>query len=151
MENNIATTQKLQGGFITVPSYLQGEETKALSPVEESDNETTYELDGQQQTTLVQQTADQIQDSISEVLSDQTYYPHIIKISVNEDCSEFEVTFSSTELTIYETTLRMSLYLAGNKYQLYTGVPSDKLFTAVHYIDNITGEIFITGDSTELN
>lgn len=150
LEGRIDTEQILEGGTITVPSYLQGDETRELTPTEESGSDITYELNNVQQSELVNQTTAQLQSSITEVLSDKKNYPHITKISVNESCSEFTVLFTSHELTLYETTLRLSLYLAGDKYQLYSGTPENALSTIVHYTDASTGEVFLSGTSSEL-
>lgn len=150
LDGKLDTDQTLEGATVTVPSYLQGEDTKELSPIEESDSSVTYELNSTQQSELVNQAASQLQSSITEVLSDKKNYPHITKISVNEDCTEFTVLFSSHELTLYETTLRLSLYLVGDKYQLYCGIPEASLSTTVHYADASNGEIFLTGTSNEL-
>lgn len=150
LEGLIDTEQTLEGGTITVPSYLQGNETRELIPTEESGSDITYELNSVQQSELVNQTTALLQSSITEVLSDKKNYPHITKISVNESCSEFTVLFTSHELTLYETTLRLSLYLAGDKYQLYSGTPENALSTIVHYTDASTGEVFLSGTSSEL-
>lgn len=150
LEGRLDTEQTLGGGTITVPPYLQSNETAELTPAEESDSGITYELNSIQQSELVNQTAAQLSSSITEVLSDKKNYPHITKISVNEACSEFTVLFTSHELTLYETTLRLSLYLAGDKYQLYLGTPENALSTVVHYADASTGEIFLSGTSSEL-
>lgn len=150
LEGRLDTEQTLEGGTITVPPYLQSDETAELTPAEESDSGITYELNSIQQSELVNQTAAQLSSSITEVLSDKKNYPHITKISVNEACSEFTVLFTSHELTLYETTLRLSLYLAGDKYQLYLGTPESALSTVVHYADASTGEVFLSGTSGEL-
>lgn len=151
LEGTLDTEQTLEGGTITVPSHLQEEATDQLPVIEETASSITYELNSVQQSELVNHTAASLQNSITEVLSDKKNYPHITKISVNKDCSEFNILFSSHDLTIYETTLRLSLYLAGNKYQLYSGIPEEELLTTVHYADASSGDIFATGTSKELH
>lgn len=136
---------------LIVPSYLNGAETEDFSIAEEGEDSVTYHLDETQQAEAVDQVSAQLKDSINQVLADKDFYPNITKISVTKNYSVFDVTFSGTEINTYETTLRMSLYIAGDKLQLYQGVPEDKLLTTVNYIDGETGEVFSTGDSSNLH
>lgn len=150
LTGEIKKAESLEGGNITVPTYLQGEETQSLKPYESTADFVTYHLNGEQQTAILNQITEQIENSISQVLSDKKFYPNITAISVNEDCSEFDVTFSASEITTYETTLRMSLYIAGNKYQLYQGIPEEQITTTVNYIEASSGKIFATGSSADI-
>lgn len=136
---------------LIVPSYLNGDETEDFSIAEEGEDSVTYHLDEVQQAEAVDQVSSQLKDSINQVLADKDFYPNITKISASKNYSVFDVTFSGTEINTYETTLRMSLYIAGDKFQLYQGVPEDKLLTTVNYIDGETGEVFSTGDSSSLH
>lgn len=136
---------------LIVPSYLNGDETEDFSIAEEGEDSVTYHLDEVQQAEAVDQVSSQLKDSVNQVLADKDFYPNITKISVSKNYSVFDVTFSGTEINTYETTLRMSLYIAGDKLQLYQGVPEDKLLTTVNYIDGETGEVFSTGDSSNLH
>lgn len=135
---------------LTVPSYLNGAETDSFSIVEEHEDSVTYHLDENQQTETLNKIAAQIKESLNQVVTDKQYYPNIVEISFNENYSICDVTFSGTEINTYETTLRMSLYIAGNKFQLYQGNPEASLLTVVNYIDDSTGEIFSAGDSGSL-
>lgn len=136
---------------LIVPSYLNGAETEDFSIAEEGEDSVTYHLDEVQQAEAVDQVSSQLKDSINQVLADKDFYPNITKISASKNYSVFDVTFSGTDINTYETTLRMSLYIAGDKLQLYQGVPEDKLLTTVNYIDGETGEVFSTGDSSSLH
>ena len=151
LTGEIKKIEHSEGGSITVPSYLQGEETISLSPSESTEDSVTYQLDTQQQTDILNQLTNQIESSVSQVLSDKKFYPDITAISVNEDCTEFNVTFSSSEITIYETTLRMSLYIAGDKFQLYQGIPEEQISTTVNYIEASNGKVFATGSSADIH
>lgn len=137
----------LYSGELTVPSYLQGEETAAFSVVGETEDSITYHLTKEQQTEAVSLIAAQFKDSIDQVLADKEFYPHITEISISQNPTVIDVFFSGTQLNTYETTLRMSLYIAADKLQLYYGIAADEILTTVNYIDKDTGEIFSTGDS----
>lgn len=134
-------------GELTVPSYLQGEEAASFSVVEETEDSITYHLTKEQQTETASLLAEQFKDSIDQVLADKEFYPHITGISINQNPTVIDVFFSGTQLNTYETTLRMSLYIAADKLQLYHGIAADEILTTVNYIDKDTGEIFSTGDS----
>lgn len=136
---------------LIVPSYLNGAETEDFSIADEGEDSVTYHLDETQQAEAVDQVSAQLKDSINQVLADKEFYPNITEISVSKNYSVFDVTFSGTEINTYETTLRMSLYITGDKLQLYQGVSEDKLLTTVNYIDGETGEVFSTGDSSNLH
>lgn len=134
-------------GELTVPSYLQGEEAASFSIAEETEDSITYHLTKEQQTEAASLLAEQFKDSIDQVLADKEFYPHITGISINQNPTVIDVFFSDTQLNTYETTLRMSLYIAGDKLQLYHGIAADEILTTVNYIDQATGEVFSTGDS----
>lgn len=151
LEGELARADNFHGGSLTVPAYLQGSETDGFLVVEETEDYITYQMDESQQTQAVDRMALNIRESINQVLADREFYPDITGISVNEDCTEFNVSFSGTDLNIYETTLRMSLYIAGEKYQLYQGKNKDELLTTVNYIDGATGELISTGNSKDLH
>lgn len=156
LEEQIGTKEDLSGGRLTVPSYLQGDETDGLQKAEDSASEgdvasITYDLSGDEQEQLISQAKQQLLDSIAEVLSDKKYYPHITKISVSENCQTFDVTFSEAQPNSYELALRMAFYLSGDKYQLYAGTPASEILTTVNYVDAATGEIFAAGNSGEMN
>ena len=94
--------------------------------------------------------AAQIEDSINQVLADKEYYPNVTGISVNPECTEFNVTFSSKNLSLYENVLHMSLCIVGDKFQLYQGKQEGELMTVVNYIEVDSGEVFNTITSKEI-
>lgn len=138
-------------GKMKIPSYLFCNETDHLPILEENEDSITCELTQIQQKELLYGLVSQLEDGINQVLSDKAYYPALTEISINKDCTEFNVTFSGTELNTYETTLRMSLYIAGDKLQLYQGIPEAQILTVVNYINSDTGETFSEGNSGSLH
>ncbi len=150
LEGTLAEAPQFSDGELNVPDYLQGDETENFSVIEETDDAVTYELSGSERSEAAAQIGIQIEESINQVLSDKEHYPGITGVSVNENCTEFNVTFSGVSLSLYESTLPMSLYIIGNKFQLYQGTPEEELLTTVNYIDESTGEIFFTGTSLEM-
>lgn len=164
MEGSIEVIETLPDRDIMVPEYLQGEREEELNKEKNSEedfieenpdqetgsDEIVYHLSGEEQTENARQVAAQIEDSINQVLADKDYYPNITGISVNPECTEFNVTFSSRVLSLYENVLPMSLCIVGDRFQLYQGKQEDELLTVVYYIDVDSGEVFNTFNSKEI-
>jgi len=93
------------------------------------------------------ETAEAIASSLDEVLNNKEYYPDINKITVCDDASIFNVHFSSADINVYETALRMSLYFVGMEYQSQAGIEP---YVEVNYIDDSTGKAFSRGNSSEI-
>ena len=157
MEGTIEVVEDLPERDIEIPEYMKSEEDLSREEEEEDaadhleeEEKTTAHLSGEEQTEAARQIAGQIEDSINQVLADKDYYPNITGISVNAECTEFNVTLSSKEISLYENVLPMSLCIVGNKFQLYQGKQEDELMTVVNYIDADSGEIFSTINSGEI-
>lgn len=144
MEGSIEVATELPDRDIRIPDYMGENEEGA------GEEEPVYHLSGEEQTEKARQVAAQIEDSINQVLADKDFYPNVTAISVNPECTEFNVTFSSRELSLYENVLHMSLCIVGNRFQLYQGKQESDLMTVVNYIDESSGEIFNTINSQEI-
>ncbi len=145
LDGNIEVTKELPDRDITVPEYLKENAEPAEDP-----EETAVHLSGEEQAEEASLIADHIKESIDQVLTDKDYYPNITGISVNPECTEFNVTLSSREVSLYENVLPLSLCIVGDKFQLFQGKNEDELMTVVNYIDESTGEIFETINSNDI-
>ncbi len=155
MEGSIEVEADLPDRDIKVPDYLmegdeQNSNEESNSDLKEGAEEPVYHLSGEEQSEKARQVAMQIEDSVNQVLADKEFYPNIAGISVNPECTEFNVTFSSRELSLYENVLQMSLCIVGDRFQLYQGKQESELMTVVNYIDEGNGEIFNTISSREI-
>ncbi len=148
MEGTIEVAENLPDRDIKLPEYLEQEKEESPAPKEEE--ETVYHLSGEEQTKEAREIARRIEDGVREILANKEYYPHIAGISVNSECTEFNVKFSSRDISLYESVLQMSFCIMGNKFQLYQGKQENELMTVVNYIDADSGEIFSTGNSGEI-
>lgn len=171
--NLMEEVSELPDATITIPSTLVGNEAELLLPVspettpadsaEESDSSleteesdtgqapmVTYHIDGDTRTELVNEITKELEESVSSVLADKYYYPDITDIQVNEDASEFTIFLSSDQPNLYESTLMLSFYTIGNKYQIYLGVPAEEAVTTVIYKNAETGEELARTDSTSM-
>lgn len=145
MEGNIEVAKDLPDREISMPDYLK----ENTDPAEDGEEEPLH-LSGEEQAQEARKIADHIKESIDQVLTDKDYYPNITGISVNPECTEFNVTLSGRETSLYENVLPLSLCIVGDKFQLYQGKSEDELMTVVNYIDGNTGEIFVTTNSEDI-
>lgn len=171
--NLMEEVSELPDATITIPSTLVGDEAELLLPLspettpddsaEESDSSleteesdtgqapmVTYHIDGNTRTELINEITKELEESVSAVLADKYYYPDITDIQVNEDASEFTIFLSSDQPNLYESTLMLSFYTIGNKYQIYLGVPAEEAVTTVIYKNAETGEELARTDSTSM-
>lgn len=155
MEGSIEIAEALPDRDIKVPEYLmEGNEQNSNeenSNPEERTEEPVYHLSGEEQAEKAREVAAQIEDSINQVLADKEFYPNVTGISVNPECTEFNVMLSGRELSLYENVLHMSLCIVGDRFQLYQGKQESELMTVVNYIDESTGEVFNTINSREID
>lgn len=147
MAGSIELKEDLPDRDIQIPDYLKDSESEEQT---EGGEETVLHLSGEEQAEQARRIAEHIEDSISQVLADKDFYPNITDISVNSECTEFNVTFSSREISLYENVLPMSLCIVGDKFQLYQGKAEDELMTVVNYIDENSGEVFGTTNSADI-
>lgn len=154
MEGIIEIVEELPDRDIKVPDYLaEGNEEEPNGENQDSvkgGEEPVYHSSGEEQAEKARQVAVQIEDSINQVLADKDYYSNVTGISVNPECTEFNVIFSGRKLSLYENVLHMSLCIVGDRFQLYQGKQENKLVTVVNYIDEDSEEIFNTINSREL-
>lgn len=160
---------ELPDATITIPSTLVGNEADTLLPVApEADREqatpseemdetasaqapmVTYQMDGDTRAEVLNDIAKELEESVNAVLADKYYYPDITNISVNEDATEFTIFLNSDKPNLYESTLMLSFYTIGNKYQIYMGVPAEEAVTTVIYKNAETGEELARTDSRSM-
>ena len=116
----------------------------------DEDNNITYQLDGDTRTQILNDMAVDIENSINVILADKEYYPNIADITVNGDCTEFVIYLTTDMPNLYESTLLMSFYTLGDRYQIYNGIPLEDVKTTVIYINQITGTELARTDSTSV-
>ncbi len=154
----IQEVETLPDAEIIMPSALVGDEiTKQViedSTVSETDagnNTTKISLTGEERTEIVNNLSSEISDKINTILEDEDYYPDVVSITPNNDCTEFVIALKDGVMNTYESMLVMSFYMVGDKYQIYCGIPSSEAKTVVTYINADTGEIINQSDSTSMD
>lgn len=137
---------------ISVPAGLVGDEVsgKQAAYTDEDGSHVVYTLSGSEQGGIIRRLSDELADSIEVILADDERYPYIENITVNEDYTEFTVELTDGSMNIYESMLAMSFYMAGNKYQIYSGVGADDALTTVRYVDSASGNVVSETDSRSM-
>ncbi len=161
----IKEVSDLPDAQITIPATLVGDEladipvdeksdipsgdTKDNSP--DADNNITVQLDGDTRTRLLNDMALEIQTSIDTILADKESYPNVSDIIVNADCTEFTIYMKINEPNLYESTLMMSFYTVGDRYQIYNGVSIEDVKTTVIYVNEQSGTELARTDSSVIH
>lgn len=137
---------------ISVPAGLVGDEVygKHAAYTDEDGSHVVYALSGDERGDIVRGLSDELADSIEVILADDDRYPDIEGITANEDYTEFTIALTDGNMNIYESMLAMSFYIAGNKYQIYSGVSADDALTVVRYVDSATGNVVSETDSRSM-
>lgn len=165
----IKEAEALPDAEITIPAGLVGSEISDCFPEADlhdsnahdagsdivatphEDGSVTYSLTGEERATVINKLSSEITDSIKVILDDDDHYPNIESITPNEDVTCFTIALTDGQMNQYESMLVMSFYTIGNKYQLYNGIPSDKVLTTVVYINSSNNEVVSETDSSSLD
>lgn len=87
---------------VTIPNYASDEGNsnlpEAVETVTNSDGSISYTLDKKQQKKWKKYLKSSFDDSIKEILDDDENYPNVEDITYNDDMTEFEISFASSDL-----------------------------------------------------
>lgn len=114
-----------------------------------SDGSVTYVMSKSTHKKLLNELKKSADESIDEMLSDGSV-PSIVSISYNDDVTQFDVKVDAGSYTGLESLVVLPCYVYGNLYQIVNGVPEGEIKTIVNFVDNETGEIIDSGDSTSI-
>lgn len=144
--------EEIEDVQITIPAGLVGNEIpdSITARVEEGSSDVVYSLSGEERENIVNRIAGDIEESIAAILSDKDYYPDIESIKPGSDYTTFTIELTEGRMNTYEAMLAMSFYTAGDKYQIYNGIPVDEAVTVVRYVDAKTGDVISEADSTSM-
>lgn len=111
------------------------------------DGSATYTMTKSQHNALLQETADSINQSLSEMIGSETY-PNITDVHANDDFTSFTVTTKSTELDLNESLSVMAFYMYGGFYAICEGKPVDNIH--VDFVNADSGEVISSSDSSDM-
>jgi len=139
---------------ITIPSILIGDEiaqTQAdVAATDNGDGTVTYSLKGGEIDRILYQIADNLSDSIQDILDNDDYYPNVTAITHDAEYTTFTISLSDGQMNLYESMLVMSLYTIGNRYQIYSGVLPEDAVTTVIYVNAADQTVISRSDSTSV-
>lgn len=140
---------------VTIPSILIGDELSQMqtdsAAADNGDGTVTYSLKGAEIDGILQQINDNLSNSIQDILDNDDYYPNITAITHDADYTNFTISLSDGQMSLYESMLVMSFYTIGNKYQIYSGVPADQAVTTVTYVNAADNTVISKTDSTSVD
>ncbi len=139
---------------ITIPSILIGDEiaqTQAdVAATDNGDGTVTYSLKGDEIDRILYQIADNLSDSIQDILDNDDYYPNVTAITHDAEYTTFTISLSDGQMNLYESMLVMSFYTIGNRYQIYSGVLPEDAVTTVIYVNAADQTVISRSDSTSV-
>ncbi len=139
---------------ITIPSILIGDEiaqTRADgAATDNGDGTVTYSLKGDEIDRILYQIADNLSDSIQDILDNDDYYPNVTAITHDAEYTTFTISLSDGQMNLYESMLVMSFYTIGNRYQIYSGVLPEDAVTTVIYVNAADQTVISRSDSTSV-
>lgn len=154
----IQEVETLPDAEIIIPSALVGDEISEYVTEDSTSSDTSatnntkkVSLTGEERTEIVNEISIEILDKINSILEDEDYYPDIVSITPNSNCTEFVIALKGGIMNTYESMLMMSFYMIGDKYQIYCGIPASEAKTIVKYINADTGDIINESDSTSMD
>ena len=111
---------------VTIPNYASDEGNsnlpEAAETVTNSDGSTSYTLDKKQQKKWKKYLKSSFDDSIKEILDDDENYPNVEDITYNDDMTEFEISFASSDLAPSEYFIGFLPLFIAPVYQQVNGI-----------------------------
>ncbi len=142
---------------ITIPADYVGESTQ--EELEESaaeygytvtlndDGTATYVMTKSQHKEMMQDMADNINESLAELVGSEDY-PNITDITTNNDFTEYVITTTNESPDLSESFLVMGLYIYTGMYHVFNGTTVDNVH--VDYVNADTGEIISSANSEDM-
>ena len=133
---------------IVVPAeYVNGQTQEELDKIAEEsgyksitlneDGSATYVMTKLQHSLLMGQIEKTVNEALQQII-DEKLYPNFTEIKVNDNCSEFTVFTSSTEVGEDEYFIISTFYIYGEMYEMFNGEKNDDI--KVVFINSDTGE-----------
>ncbi len=130
---------------VTIPDYGFGEDDESNVPeaketVVNEDGSKTYTLTEKQQKEWKKALKANFDDYIKDILDDDANYPNVEDITYNDDMTEFEVDFNSTDLSQSEVFLGYIALFTAPAYQQVNGVAEKDVDYKLTVKDSSSGE-----------
>ncbi|KAB1438380.1 hypothetical protein [Candidatus Galacturonibacter soehngenii] len=126
-------TSSLESGFISATLNADGSATYVMT----KDTHNKY----------MEELKTQLTSEINEMVG-STDYPNISSIEINDDYTEFNITTTSTELSMSESFSVIAFFMYGGMYNMFNGTKTDNI--TVNFINADSGELINTSNSANL-
>ena len=111
------------------------------------DGSVTFVMTKAQHKEVMQETKNQINNSLKEMVGSETY-PNITSITANDNFSHFEIVTKNTSPDMAESFAALNLYIYGGMYATFNGEPVGNIH--VDYINADSGEVISSADSDNM-
>jgi hypothetical protein len=115
------------------------------------DESVTYIMDKDNHKEMLSDIKSSIDETIQEILNDEELYQSFIDITYNDELSEFKIMCDKEKYSEFDSFVALALYLQSAFYQTLNGIESDSINTVVYFIDQSTGDVFHTADSSKIS
>lgn len=155
---DVKVEKELFDVVITIPADYVGETTQEELEEKAKDSDihsitlnddgsATYVMSKSQHKKLMQEMADNINNSLTDIVNSDDY-PNITDIKANSDFTNFTVTTTSTELGLTDSVSVMAFYMYGGLYAIFNGTEVDNIH--VDFVNADSGEIISSSDSSDM-
>lgn len=155
---DVKVEKELFDVVITIPADYVGETTQEELEEKAKDSDihsitlnddgsATYVMSKSQHQKLMQEMADNINNSLADMINSDDY-PNITDIKANSDFTNFTVTTTSTELGLTDSVSVMAFYMYGGLYAIFNGTEVDNIH--VEFVNADSGEIISSSDSSDM-
>lgn len=112
-----------------------------------SDGSITYTMTKSKHKELLSEFRTDIEETVKEMVSgdDEKKIGSFLDIKYNKDFSQFDVYVDRDKYTLWDSMYVLTFYVQGAYYQIFNGIPGDKIDVIVNFIDSATGENIESG------
>ena len=114
---------------------------------EHEDGSVTIAITPDQQLKLQYEMKEELESGIEELLEEEAL-DSVTDVTYNYELTTFHMQVDPSLYTGLEVFYGAAFYIYGNMYQAISGIPQEEISTEVHIVDQETGEVLETADST---
>lgn len=111
--------------------------------IKNDDGSVTLVMDAETNKKLMTEFKKNVDEALQQITEDESM-SNIQKITYNDDVTVFNVTLENGTVGIVESISALALYVYGSMYQVFSGVPEDKIDVLVNFVD-VDGNVIESG------
>lgn len=118
----------------------EAEEEESKAATVNDDGSVTYKMSKGQHKEMMKEMEKELKESVEELINNDDL-PSIYNVTHTKKFTEYEVTVDQEAFeNSFDGFAILGLAMSGMFYQLYDGVPADKMNVQIHTVDKTTGE-----------